>query len=253
MAVTPSPSQDSPQLDDPRADLEGAFVPAGNGELTVDRSEPQADTSIRPPPPSSLPKRRNGKPQSCEPCRKAKSACDHSLPTCGRCARRGVTSLCIYHPNPMTRSGQNAGASKLREVRNDIQTRHKRRTVSNSAVNTAASNLLLLLSQQKTSGIESTTPDGSAEYLGPTSYNAVIRESMSSFDPDLFAKERMEPFNLNWEKPDLLDRSADNIQLCMDVLLGFPDQETTEKLLARWVKEKTIQLIVSRRGKSLNR
>lgn len=31
---------------------------------------------------NGLPRRRNGKQQACEPCRKAKIACDHSLPVC---------------------------------------------------------------------------------------------------------------------------------------------------------------------------
>jgi hypothetical protein len=48
--------------------------------------------------------RRNGKLQSCEPCRKRKLSCDHKLPSCGRCVKRGTTRDCHYHPAPMTRS-----------------------------------------------------------------------------------------------------------------------------------------------------
>ncbi|PYI00709.1 hypothetical protein BO78DRAFT_329353, partial [Aspergillus sclerotiicarbonarius CBS 121057] len=40
---------------------------------------------------------------SCEPCRKGKLRCDHQVPVCGRCARRGQAARCIYHPAPMTR------------------------------------------------------------------------------------------------------------------------------------------------------
>jgi hypothetical protein len=46
--------------------------------------------------------RRNGKLQSCEPCRKSKLACDHRLDGCGRCRKRRRVDLCVYHPNPMT-------------------------------------------------------------------------------------------------------------------------------------------------------
>ncbi|CAN8101907.1 unnamed protein product [Discula destructiva] len=46
--------------------------------------------------------RRNGKLQSCEPCRKSKLRCDHVVPACGRCVKRGRTSACFYHPNPLT-------------------------------------------------------------------------------------------------------------------------------------------------------
>ena len=48
-------------------------------------------------------KRRNGKLQSCEPCRKRKLSCDHRLPVCSRCIRRKQVDECYYHPAPMTR------------------------------------------------------------------------------------------------------------------------------------------------------
>ncbi|KAH8656163.1 hypothetical protein BGZ60DRAFT_385064 [Tricladium varicosporioides] len=51
----------------------------------------------------ALPRRRNGKQQACEPCRKAKMACDHSLPTCERCKRRKAITKCVYLAAPMTR------------------------------------------------------------------------------------------------------------------------------------------------------
>jgi hypothetical protein len=47
--------------------------------------------------------RRNGKLQSCEPCRKGKLRCDHMMPTCGRCARRNKAHQCVYHPAPLTK------------------------------------------------------------------------------------------------------------------------------------------------------
>lgn len=47
--------------------------------------------------------RRNGKLQSCEPCRKGKLRCDHMMPTCGRCARRNKAQQCVYHPAPLTK------------------------------------------------------------------------------------------------------------------------------------------------------
>ncbi|KAH9901718.1 hypothetical protein F4778DRAFT_123500 [Xylariomycetidae sp. FL2044] len=48
--------------------------------------------------------RRNGKLQSCEPCRKSKLKCDHLVPSCRRCVRRGIVDKCVYHPNPLTQS-----------------------------------------------------------------------------------------------------------------------------------------------------
>lgn len=46
--------------------------------------------------------RRNRKVPSCEPCRKSKVACNHSLP-CSRCIKRRRVDECYYHPNPLTR------------------------------------------------------------------------------------------------------------------------------------------------------
>ena len=57
--------------------------------------------------------RRNGKQQACEPCRKGKLVCDHASPFCGRCTRRKITSRCIYHPAPMTKSRTTSEPSQL--------------------------------------------------------------------------------------------------------------------------------------------
>lgn len=46
--------------------------------------------------------RRNGLLSSCEPCRRSKLKCDHTIP-CGRCRRRKRPTQCIYHPAPMTK------------------------------------------------------------------------------------------------------------------------------------------------------
>ena len=49
--------------------------------------------------------RRNGKLQACEPCRKGKLRCDHMMPKCGRCVKKGKSDKCVYHPAPLTKSG----------------------------------------------------------------------------------------------------------------------------------------------------
>ncbi|KAI2607917.1 hypothetical protein GGR54DRAFT_633195 [Hypoxylon sp. NC1633] len=53
--------------------------------------------------------RRNGKLQSCEPCRRSKLRCDHVVPTCGRCIKRRCVDQCIYHPNPLSRNRRRDG------------------------------------------------------------------------------------------------------------------------------------------------
>ncbi|KAL7788619.1 N-terminal binuclear Zn cluster-containing protein [Trichoderma ceciliae] len=48
------------------------------------------------PIPSEIPRRRNGRPQACEPCRRRKVACDHRLPICSRCIRKSTPQSCRY-------------------------------------------------------------------------------------------------------------------------------------------------------------
>ncbi|KAI3318158.1 hypothetical protein HD806DRAFT_319595 [Xylariaceae sp. AK1471] len=55
-------------------------------------------------------RRRNGKEYSCEPCRKAKTRCDHGRPVCAKCISRRRTSHCFYHPAPMTQPRQSEQA-----------------------------------------------------------------------------------------------------------------------------------------------
>jgi hypothetical protein len=50
-----------------------------------------------------LRRRRNGKEQACEPCRKAKMRCDHALPVCLKCQRRSIADRCVYLEAPETK------------------------------------------------------------------------------------------------------------------------------------------------------
>lgn len=71
-----------------------------------------------------LSKRRNGKQASCEPCRKAKLACDHALPVCGRCMHRKTNAQCIYHPAPMTGTGVRKRTHVIANPKQVEATRH---------------------------------------------------------------------------------------------------------------------------------
>ncbi|KAM3561836.1 hypothetical protein MY1884_002173 [Beauveria asiatica] len=44
----------------------------------------------------SVPRRRNGRPQACEPCRRRKVGCDHQLPACARCQKGRIEHRCVY-------------------------------------------------------------------------------------------------------------------------------------------------------------
>lgn len=41
-------------------------------------------------------RRRNGRLQACEPCRKRKVSCDHAFPACRRCRARNNPNGCVY-------------------------------------------------------------------------------------------------------------------------------------------------------------
>lgn len=53
---------------------------------------------------------------SCEPCRRAKLKCDHNSPICGRCARRGKQSECMYHPAPLTKPRTGLGPQRTMSI-----------------------------------------------------------------------------------------------------------------------------------------
>ena len=177
-----------------------------------------------PPEPNSgqqkiLPRRRNGKQQSCEPCRLAKAACDHRLPRCGRCARRGIEERCIYHPAPMTKA---AGSPRVQKRTNEPNTKSPA---------SDEPHLLQLLSHQCSTpnefgeashlGLNSPTST-EPQYLGSTSYSAVFEENKESIGED-------------WEDhihalvaPEVTDA---HLNTTISVLKALPDRETGEMLI----------------------
>ncbi len=117
--------------------------------------------------------RRNGKPSSCEPCRKSKLSCDHLRPTCGRCQRRRAPERCVYHPAPMTNSQRQRIAPPSQNPSlsdDDILRRQHERSVSSSKQDEIPS----ILAEASTEGA---IP--APVFLGPTSYSAVFTEGES--------------------------------------------------------------------------
>ncbi|KAI1634641.1 hypothetical protein F4809DRAFT_651732 [Biscogniauxia mediterranea] len=49
---------------------------------------------------------------ACEPCRKAKLACDHSRPTCARCRHHKRTDRCVYRESPFRRNHRRASSQQ---------------------------------------------------------------------------------------------------------------------------------------------
>ncbi|KAL4864656.1 hypothetical protein BDV12DRAFT_188750 [Aspergillus spectabilis] len=108
--------------------------------------------------------RRNGLPQSCEPCRKSKLKCDHGRPVCGRCVAKSITQRCFYHPAPMTRDvvAHAPGQGQGREAK-------RRRTESSTSSTPPPSTTVHHIPRPDQPSI---TPG----YLGSTSFSAVFSE-----------------------------------------------------------------------------
>ncbi|EHK18471.1 uncharacterized protein TRIVIDRAFT_125398, partial [Trichoderma virens Gv29-8] len=87
-------------------------------------------------------KRKNGRPQACEPCRRRKVACDHRIPVCSRCRRGGISEKCVYLAQP----GQ--------------QNHH--------------------INLSRSAAVPSQGPQSNVGYLGATSFSAFYEEAQNS-------------------------------------------------------------------------
>lgn len=183
-----------------------------------------------------LPRRRNGKQQACEPCRKAKIACDHSLPICDRCKRRKVSARCVYVEAPMTR--------------NPTEDRHRRRTSSSIihhiplTPNTGSS-----VSPKVSISTPNPKPKAgpfikSGGFFGPTSFSAVFLENRENLgnDDDIQISNDAGPHpapdeSLQSQTFLMLAsneyRGPPRVALGVKVLKAFPDHHTC-KFLLEW-------------------
>ena len=176
--------------------------------------------------PSGLPLRRNGKPQSCEPCRKAKAACDHALPKCRRCIIRGISSQCAYQPS--------LGKSKA----GSQHPVHAARIERSHGPSSKLSRSLLLLVSQRSSSSEKLAPAG---FFGPTSYAAVFRENQVNIGEDLWnagQEEDSGPESLLRQLPSSFNeddqwKTSERLNLGIGILLHFPDRNLSQRLLER--------------------
>ncbi|UKZ80033.1 hypothetical protein TrVFT333_007798 [Trichoderma virens FT-333] len=121
--------------------------------------------------PSEIPRRRNGRPQACEPCRRRKVACDHRLPICSRCIRKSTPQSCRYLiqgqlvtpalPSGVTRS---QSAELLNERQPREPTGPNPTTLSPSTLE------------------DLSPPDENVGYLGATSFPEFFRETQKHLD-----------------------------------------------------------------------
>lgn len=116
-------------------------------------------------------RRRNGKQQACEPCRKRKLACDHDYPTCHRCQRRKIPQQCVYL-QPSKSQGTALAAQRLGSTTSPPSPPRNQRSLD------------ILSSEVAVNPGKSVTPgpqwplfEGTRSWMGPTSFNAVFQEN----------------------------------------------------------------------------
>lgn len=123
----------------------------------------------------AVPMRRNGKPQSCEPCRKSKVRCDHKTPVCARCVTRGVGRNCIYHPAPLTKCRSNPASVSVQTPRGSVISPLSPVSSQNNPGQRPGST-----AWSRSAG--RVTPATDEEFLGSTSFSAVIDDDRDVFD-----------------------------------------------------------------------
>ncbi|KAI1377106.1 hypothetical protein F4677DRAFT_459447 [Hypoxylon crocopeplum] len=188
--------------------------------------------------------RRNGKLQSCEPCRRSKLRCDHVIPACGRCVKRRCADQCIYHPNPLSQNRRREETAPPTPV---TSTNDEGSVVVVQSIETPSTGPLSALTTQtlpprpaelvarKVHRAASAPPlhlqDDSASqtgrgFLGETSYLSIFAEGLG---------------NICISRPDLEFSHANKVRLSHDrivqgckILSFLKDNSTINRLVTRW-------------------
>ncbi|CEJ85165.1 hypothetical protein VHEMI03690 [[Torrubiella] hemipterigena] len=198
---------------EPLADRFNMFTtPIGNQELLrntkiFDSCVAEMVSSLPSTTMKTVPRRRNGRPQACEPCHKRKVACDHRLPVCSRCKRGGITEQCVYI---------------TKRTNNVLPTPPK-----SSELYSPTSDSPNSLIRPPYSDDGSRAHEGGFGYLGATSFSAVLQEAENSLSsmqgipghvdfPDSEVREKC---------GRLLDQKPSSF--AVDILRSIPDHDTS--------------------------
>ena len=180
-----------------------------------------------------LARRRNGKQQACEPCRRGKVACDHSLPYCDRCRRKKVTERCVYLDAPMTKAPE------------------ERKTEPNLNFNiptpgSSVSSSTHISEYARSSLGSGSKPSSGSAYFGPTAFSAIFSENRITLEDDNLHKQVDESFfNDSLQSQNFLmlakvagqDACSPQVAMGASILKSVPDQATSMFLL-NWYFEK---------------
>ncbi|KAL1632681.1 hypothetical protein SLS56_003378 [Neofusicoccum ribis] len=174
--------------------------------------------------------RRNGKLQSCEPCRKGKLRCDHIMPACGRCMRRNKQDQCVYHPAPLTRPRSTATPRLSEPVLSPPQTASPEAASPPTQPVTSASAPLSVAdddsNEQDLQNLAAADVRHHAGFLGSTSYSAVLTENEGSL-------------GLGQDEPDCHSTSnprisSVHIQKGVEILSLLKDMPIFDRYIQRW-------------------
>ncbi|KAM6485725.1 N-terminal binuclear Zn cluster-containing protein [Trichoderma sp. SZMC 28011] len=176
--------------------------------------------------PSEIPRRRNGRPQACEPCRRRKVACDHRLPICSRCIRKSTPQSCRYLiqgqlVTPALPSGgsRSQSAEMLDERQPREPTRPNPTTLSPSTLEDLSS-----------------PPDENVGYLGASSFPEFFRETQKHLDyvagPNP-THDGLAGKNENNVTSTKMAPDAAAFELAFTVLRTIPTKEAAQFLLRR--------------------
>jgi len=176
-------------------------------------------------------RRRNGKQQACEPCRKSKQRCDHSYPHCARCTSRGTTIFCIYHPAPMTQ-GYRPGSDSQSSIPSTASKRTYKPSPSSPASPPPNSAGERRASLRSPGTLFKRCP---ASY-GPTSFSAIYSENQEHFGHDLFDVSATIDADTVPDTPpgDALPHKKNKTSRTLHTLAMFPSRPTCDRLLAAY-------------------
>ena len=131
----------------------------------------------------TLPRRPNGRPQACDPCRRRKVACGHGQPVCMRCTFRNQERDCTYkytagHGSRPSRSRRAATPSRAASSSSsEASAGRSRRHLPLMSQPAADAAPALRTPEDPVAPLH--TVDGRPGYLGLTSHSAVYAETRS--------------------------------------------------------------------------
>ncbi|KAF7561636.1 hypothetical protein G7046_g2528 [Stylonectria norvegica] len=160
-------------------------------------------------------RRRNGRPQACEPCRNRKVACDHSVPICQRCRRGKDPDACVYlfEGGSGGARGRGSAASSLSAQR-----------TPNTSTSTELPGSLSV------DGTRVVTPKSGSGYLGATSFSAVLQETQARLMGDQASAMVLLDHTTTSSSSDPLRLNGMDQETCVMILRSIPSKFDSYKL-----------------------